>query len=145
MGCLQVGHETINHSDDPILKQDMPASLRRVTEASKTLEKSSDMIKTDPYSKQARRLLIDGARGILQGTSSLLLCFDESEVRKIIRECKKVLDYLAVAEVIESMEDLVQFVKVHAVLRKQFPDLKLPSATDQGSQTFSVKSEIRQF
>lgn len=55
--------------------------------------------------------MIDGSRGILQGTSSLLLCFDESEVRKIIRECKKVLDYLAVAEVIESMEDLVQFVK----------------------------------
>ncbi|CAL4058554.1 unnamed protein product, partial [Meganyctiphanes norvegica] len=54
---------------------------------------------------------IEGARGILQGTSALLLCFDESEVRKIIRECKKVLDYLAVAEVIETMEDLVQFVK----------------------------------
>lgn len=32
-------------------------------------------------------------------------------MRKIIRECKKVLDYLAVAEVIETMEDLVQFVK----------------------------------
>lgn len=58
-----------------------------------------------------RKKLIEGARGILQGTSSLLLCFDESEVRKIIRDCKKVLDYLAVAEVIESMEDLVQFVK----------------------------------
>jgi vinculin len=58
-----------------------------------------------------RKKLIEGSRGILQGTSSLLLCFDESEVRKIIRECKKVLDYLAVAEVIESIDDLVQFVK----------------------------------
>ena len=47
----------------------------------------------------------------MNGTSGLLLCFDESEVRKIIRECKRVLDYLAVAEVIETMEDLVQFVK----------------------------------
>jgi vinculin len=63
------------------------------------------------YCENDRRKLIEGSRGILQGTSSLLLCFDESEVRKIIRECKKVLDYLAVAEVIESMEDLVQFVK----------------------------------
>jgi len=41
----------------------------------------------------------------------LLLCFDESEVRKIVRICRKVLDYLAVAEVIESMDDLSQFVK----------------------------------
>ena len=39
------------------------------------------------------------------------MVFDESEVRKIIVDCKKVLDYLAVAEVIESIEDLVQFVR----------------------------------
>lgn len=42
----------------------------------------------------------------------MLLCFDESEVRKIIKQCRKVLEYLAVAEVIESMDDLVQFVEV---------------------------------
>jgi len=89
----------------------MPASLHRVEGASRLLEEASSMLKADPYSGPARRKLIEGSRGILQGTSSLLLCFDESEVRKIIRECKKVLDYLAVAEVIESMEDLVQFVK----------------------------------
>ena len=41
----------------------------------------------------------------------MLMVFDESEVRKIIIDCKKVLDYLAVSEVIESIEDLVQFVK----------------------------------
>ncbi len=50
--------------------------------------------------------------GILQGTSALLLAFDESEVRKIIRVCKNVLEYLAITEVVESMEDLVTFVKV---------------------------------
>ena len=32
-------------------------------------------------------------------------------MRKIIKDCKKVLDYLSVAEVIETMEDLVQFVR----------------------------------
>lgn len=108
---VKVGRETINSSDDPILKQDMPSALHRVESASKYLEEASAMLKSDPYSGPARKILIDGSRGILQGTSSLLLCFDESEVRKIIRECKKVLDYLAVAEVIETMEDLVQFLK----------------------------------
>lgn len=58
-----------------------------------------------------RKKLIGGSRGILQGTSALLLCFDESEVRKLLRDCKKVLDYLAVAEVIDTMEDLVHFLK----------------------------------
>lgn len=108
---VKVGKETINSSDDPILRQDMPASLQRVQQASRLLEEASAMFKVDPFSQQARKKLIEGARGILQGTAALLLCFDESEVRKIIKECKKVLEYLAVAEVIENMEDLVQFVK----------------------------------
>lgn len=108
---VKVGKETISSSDDAILKQDMPAALYRVEGASKLLEEASAMLKVDPFSGPARKKLIEGSRGILQGTSSLLLCFDESEVRKIIRECKKVLDYLAVAEVIETMEDLVQFLK----------------------------------
>ncbi|XP_014662206.1 PREDICTED: vinculin-like [Priapulus caudatus] len=107
----KVGKETVYSTDDPILKQDMPHSLQRVEEASHLLEDASRMLKSDPYSGPARKKLIEGARGILQGTSSLLLSFDESEVRKIIRECKKVLEYLAIAEVVETMEDLVQFVK----------------------------------
>ncbi|KAJ8682712.1 hypothetical protein QAD02_018504 [Eretmocerus hayati] len=108
---VKVGKETINSSDDALLRQDMPGSLKRVENASHLLEEASVMLKNDPYSSSARKKLIEGSRGILQGTSSLLLCFDESEVRKIIRECKRVLDYLAVAEVIETMEDLVHFLK----------------------------------
>ncbi|XP_029665690.1 vinculin isoform X5 [Formica exsecta] len=108
---VKVGKETINSSDDALLKQDMPAALQRVEGASRLLEEASGMLKQDPYSGPARKKLIEGSRGILQGTSSLLLCFDESEVRKIIRECKRVLDYLAVTEVIETMEDLVHFLK----------------------------------
>ncbi|XP_075154748.1 vinculin [Haematobia irritans] len=108
---VKVGRDTINSSDDNILRQDMPSALNRVETASQLLEEASDMLRADPYSGPARKKLIEGSRGILQGTSSLLLCFDESEVRKIIQECKRVLDYLAVAEVINTMEDLVQFLK----------------------------------
>lgn len=108
---VRVGRETIHNSDDDILKQDMPSALARVENASQLLEEASGMLRVDPFSGPARKKLIEGSRGILQGTSSLLLCFDESEVRKIIRECKRVLDYLAVSEVIDTMEDLVQFLK----------------------------------
>ncbi|XP_018007889.1 vinculin, partial [Hyalella azteca] len=111
VNLVKVGRSTIESSEDSLLKQDMPAALLRVEAAARLLEEASSMLKVDPYSQPARKKLIEGARGILQGTSSLLLCFDESEVRKIIRECKTVLDYLAVAEVIETMEDLIQFVK----------------------------------
>lgn len=108
---VKVGKETITGSDDEILKHEMPASLTRVENASHLLEDASAMLRADPFSGPARKKLIEGSRGILQGTSSLLLCFDESEVRKIIRECKRVLDYLAVSEVIDTMEDLIQFLK----------------------------------
>ncbi|XP_060534297.1 vinculin isoform X4 [Cylas formicarius] len=108
---VKVGRDTINSSDDPILRQDMPTALVRVERSSKLLEEASARLKDDPYSAPARKLLIEGSGGILQATSALLLCFDESEVRKIIRECHRVLDYLAVAEVIETLDELVQFLR----------------------------------
>ena len=49
--------------------------------------------------------------GILQGVSTILLRFDESEVRKIILVCKQVVDYLSITEVVEKMDDLVTYVK----------------------------------
>ena len=108
---VRVGYDTCNCSDDQILKQDMPPCLNRVDEASLFLLQASDMLRADPFSAAARKKLIEGSRGILQGTSQLLFCFDESEVRKIIRTCKGVLEYLAITEVVDSMEDLVTFVK----------------------------------
>ena len=121
----------ISNSDDSVLRQDMPAALAKVEEAARLLVEASAISQGDPTSKVARSKLIEGSRcvgnarfscyslnlappcyrWILQGTSNVLLVFDESEVRKIIAECKKVLDYLSVAEVIETMEDLVQFVR----------------------------------
>jgi hypothetical protein len=50
--------------------------------------------------------------GILQGISALLLTFDESEVRKIVAICQHVLNHLSYVEMIETMEQLVDFVKV---------------------------------
>lgn len=101
----------ISNTDDAILQQDMPAALNKVEGAARLLEEASTLANVDPFSKNARTKLIEGSRWILQGTSNVLLVFDESEVRKIIWECKKVLDYLSVAEVIENLEDLVQFVR----------------------------------
>lgn len=39
-----------------------------------------------------------------------LVCF-VSQVRKIIRVCKGILEYLTVAEVVETMEDLITYTK----------------------------------
>ena len=41
----------------------------------------------------------------------MLLTFDDAEVRKILRQCKAVLEYLVIGEMVESMPDLVTFVK----------------------------------
>lgn len=61
-----MGRDTINSSDDPILRQDMPAALVRVEKSSKLLEEASDMLKQDPFSSPARKRLIEGSGGILQ-------------------------------------------------------------------------------
>ncbi|XP_041466870.1 vinculin-like isoform X2 [Lytechinus variegatus] len=108
---VKVGKDTANSTDDKILKQEMPPAFTGVEESSNKLAEAAMELKRDPYSSPARKKLIDGARGILSGTSDLLLCFDQSEVRKIVRVAKGVLEYLAVSEVVECLEDLVTFVK----------------------------------
>jgi len=108
---VRVGKDTINSSQDPKLKSEMPKALATIEKSSDLLEMACKELKRDPYSKGGRDHLIAGSRSILQGTTLMLVTFDESQVRKICRDCKKVLDYLAISEVIETMEDLVQFVK----------------------------------
>ncbi|KAJ1066426.1 hypothetical protein K5549_007548 [Capra hircus] len=89
----------------------MPPAFIKVENACTKLVQAAQMLQSDPYSVPARDYLIDGSRGILSGTSDLLLTFDEAEVRKIIRVCKGILEYLTVAEVVETMEDLVTYTK----------------------------------
>ena len=48
----------------------------------------------------------------MQGVSAILITFDESEVRKIIKVCNQVIEYLSITELIEKMDDLVTYVKV---------------------------------
>uniref|UniRef100_A0A9J7WXN4 Vinculin n=1 Tax=Cyprinus carpio carpio TaxID=630221 RepID=A0A9J7WXN4_CYPCA len=108
---VRVGKETVQTTEDAIMRRDMPPAFIKVETACTKLVQAAQMLKADPYSVQARDYLIDGSRGILSGTSDLLLTFDEAEVRKIIRVCKGILEYLTVAEVVESMEDLVTYTK----------------------------------
>lgn len=108
---VRVGRDTINSSQDMKMKSEMPKSLAAIERASDFLLDASSSLKSDPYSQAGRDRLIEGSRGILQGTTAMLISFDASQVRKLCRDCKKVLDYLAISEVIETMEDLVQFVK----------------------------------
>ena len=58
-----MGYDTINSSEDKILKQDMPPALNRVEEASVLLLQASQMLRQDPYSAPARKKLIEGSRG----------------------------------------------------------------------------------
>uniref|UniRef100_A0AAX7TG68 Vinculin n=1 Tax=Astatotilapia calliptera TaxID=8154 RepID=A0AAX7TG68_ASTCA len=108
---VRVGKETVQTTEDQLMKRDMPPAFIKVENACAKLVQAASMLKADPYSVPARDYLIDGSRGILSGTSDLLLTFDEAEVRRIIRVCRGILEYLAVAEVVESMEDLITYTK----------------------------------
>ncbi|XP_072247180.1 vinculin-like isoform X4 [Leuresthes tenuis] len=108
---VRVGKETVQTTEDQLMKRDMPPAFIKVENSCSKLIQAAQMLKADPYSVPARDYLIDGSRGILSGTSDLLLTFDEAEVRKIIRVCKGILEYLTVAEVVETMEDLITYTK----------------------------------
>ena len=77
---VRVGRDTIASSQDSKLKSDMPKSLSVIEKAADLLEKACHEMKSDPYSQSGRDRLIQGSRGILQGTTAMLVTFDESQV-----------------------------------------------------------------
>ncbi|TRY99566.1 hypothetical protein DNTS_032879 [Danionella cerebrum] len=99
---VRVGKETVQTTEDKIMKRDMPPAFIKVENACAKLVEAAQMLRADPYSVPARDYLIDGSRGILSGTSDLLLTFDEAE---------GILEYLTVSEVVETMEDLITYTK----------------------------------
>lgn len=90
----------------------MPPALVRVEEASVFLQEAVKLLSQDPSSIIGRKKLIDGSRGILQGTLLVLVTFDMSEVRKIVDGGKRVLTILNSVPGITSFPQLVDFVKV---------------------------------
>ncbi len=69
-------------SKDSKLKYDMPKALDAIGKSANLLEQACKDMKRDPYSKQGRDRLIAGSRGILQGTTAMLVIFDESQVKQ---------------------------------------------------------------
>ena len=65
---------------DAKLKNEMPRALSTIEKASTYLEEACREMKADPYSQSGRDRLITGSRGILQGTTAMLVSFDESQV-----------------------------------------------------------------
>ena len=66
---IRVGKDTIASSQDSKLKNEMPKSLAVIEQAADLLEKACHEMKSDPYSQSGRDRLIQGSRGILQGTT----------------------------------------------------------------------------
>ncbi|UJR37879.1 hypothetical protein I4U23_030569 [Adineta vaga] len=108
---VKIGHETCSTTSDDLLRDEMPNALERVNHASTLLMNAAQMLKHEPNSVKGRQMLIEGARCILHGISSFLLTFDEYEVRKIIGICQHVFNHLLHVETIETIEQLVDFVK----------------------------------
>lgn len=108
---VQAGKDTVEKSKDEIFRREMPPTFNKVGQASNELVESTELLTEDVQSKRGQSLLITGARGILNGTSALLLTFDDHEVRKILIKCRNVLDYIPVAEVVESLPDTVTYIK----------------------------------
>nr|XP_002123754.1 vinculin [Ciona intestinalis] len=126
----KVGTAQIQTSKDEVLKLDTPEAINKVKSSADLLLDSAKLIEEDEYSKQGREKLIAGSRGILQGTSDLLLIFDEAEVRRICHVCRRVRDYLKVSEVVAGMEDLVTYVKNLTPGMTNLSDLVLQRSKD---------------
>ncbi|KAG7275857.1 hypothetical protein CRUP_033270 [Coryphaenoides rupestris] len=99
---VRVGKDTVQTTEDQIMKRDMPPAFIKQTFGPQAAVggdrpvraggRPRPMLKADPYSVPARDYLIDGSRGILSGTSDLLLTFDEAEDTEAMKRALGLID-----------------------------------------------------
>jgi vinculin len=64
----------------------MPRALATIEKAADLLETACKEMNEDPFSQSGRDHLIAGSRAILQGTTTMLVTFDESQVRNLTKK-----------------------------------------------------------
>eukprot|EP00056_Hartaetosiga_gracilis_P002719 m.56122 g.56122 ORF g.56122 m.56122 type:complete len:833 (+) comp11174_c0_seq1:156-2654(+) len=105
-----VGESALEKGDD-ILKSRMPAACQQIEAAGKLFLDASVELKADPFSEEARALLITATRGLLTGTTNILMTYDTFEVRKIVVLGEGMIELLSTAKDISTLEELVVLVK----------------------------------
>ncbi|XP_003382439.1 PREDICTED: vinculin-like [Amphimedon queenslandica] len=108
---VEVGRQTLKSAKDEKVHTDMPPTFEAIESACTLLLQAAKGLSQEEQTPTDKKKLLDGSRGILQGVSHLLLVYDQYEVRKIIKTCEGVIDYIKVAEIVQSMEELLQFTK----------------------------------
>lgn len=108
----QAGRDAVALGDEQLGHQ-MPVACEQVEAASMLFREASKGLRTDPKSEKARGSLIDAARGLLGGTTAILMAFDSFEVRKIVSLGDAVLEQLAATKTIASLDRLVTVIRVY--------------------------------
>ncbi|XP_065844610.1 vinculin-like [Oscarella lobularis] len=108
---VEVATGMVSTTNDEEFKVELPPSVEMVKQASTDLDDAARLLKADQGSREGKRKLLDGARGVINGMSDLLVCADRSEVRKMIKMCRNVQEYLDVAKVIDVEADLATFLQ----------------------------------
>lgn len=108
---ITIGKQTSENSKDELLKKDMPPAIMAIENATRLLSESAEGLRQETQSPEDKKKLLDGSRGILQGVSQLLLVFDQSEVRKMVKMCEGIIEYIKVSEMVESIEDVITFTE----------------------------------
>ncbi|KAJ3187897.1 hypothetical protein HDU85_006290 [Gaertneriomyces sp. JEL0708] len=85
-------------SSDEQLKREMPVACDDVTTSAQRLVTATKDLVDDPYSPTGRSGLLDAVKGILGGTTQVLNCVDDAEVRKILFRCQALREHLNVIE-----------------------------------------------
>ncbi|EGD78240.1 hypothetical protein PTSG_09306 [Salpingoeca rosetta] len=107
---VQVGQQAMGQGDD-LLKSRMPVACEQIQAAAKLFMDAAIELKLDPLAASSRSLLVQAARGLLDGTTNVLMTFDAYEVRKIVVLGETIIELLASAKAVSTLEELVVLIK----------------------------------
>lgn len=98
-------------TNDAQVKTDLIKACQTVEKAVADLKSATAKLKESPTDKAACQTLVDGARGTVNGTALLLEAFDQADVRNIVKQGQKVLDFIEPIRQVTTEQGLVETIK----------------------------------
>ncbi|KAI3633133.1 hypothetical protein MIR68_009208 [Amoeboaphelidium protococcarum] len=108
---VKVGMDMLNQNADDLMKKEMPPACHEIEISVQILLEAASEIKFDSFSKKGRAMLVDAAKGILQGTTHLLDAYDDGEVRKIVNLCASTKTVLSKLDQTFEVQQIIAIIK----------------------------------
>ena len=129
---INIGVAAMNDGDDE-LRRSMPIACRNLKASAEHFQHGTRGLVTNPFSPIDRQLLVRGVRGLLAGTTDILVSYDGFDVRKMVKLATSILQRLNIVKQLHTTSSISSIDQTAKLIESDAETLK-PLADERAQE-----------